>query len=179
MQSALNKIEYSRTLIRRWLVLFMIVLVLSGLSVFPVVWGSGWLAWLFNSGDAMGRWMEQLNHGLKLVDEKYPFIYYGYDWMAFAHFLFAILFYGAWRDPVRNQWIVEFGMIACLLILPTALIAGHFRGIPLWWRFIDCSFGLLGLVVLSICNSHIWRMRDEEKKKESHVWSSDEKFNWQ
>lgn len=179
MQSALSLIETSRRTVRRWIVLFMLVLVLSGLSVFPVVGLSGWLSSIFPPGDSLGNWMEQLNHGLWVVDQQYPFVFYGYDWMAFAHFLFAILFYGVWRNPVRNQWIVEFGMIACILILPAALIAGHYRGIPLYWRLIDCSFGMLGLVLLSICNSHIWRMREELKRTEGAEWTTNEKLNWQ
>jgi hypothetical protein len=42
-------------------------------------------------------------------------------------------------------------MIACLLIIPFAFIAGHFRGIPVGWRLIDCAFGVVGLIPLSIC----------------------------
>jgi hypothetical protein len=49
---------------------------------------------------------------------------------------------------VRNIWVVEFGMIACVLIVPFSLIAGGLRGIPMFWRLIDCSFGVLGIVPL-------------------------------
>jgi hypothetical protein len=42
--------------------------------------------------------------------------------------------------------VIEFGVIACILIIPFAMIAGHFRGMPFWWRLIDCSFGIIGLV---------------------------------
>ena len=69
----------------------------------------------------------------------------GFDWLAFAHVVIAILFIGVLRDPVRNIWVVEFGMIACILILPFAFVMGHERGIPLWWQLIDCSFGVFGM----------------------------------
>jgi hypothetical protein len=39
-------------------------------------------------------------------------------------------------------------MIACFLILPTAFIAGYFRGIPIVWQLIDCSFGVFGFILL-------------------------------
>ena len=85
------------------------------------------------------------------MNNQYPFLAYGYDWLAFAHFVLAILFIGPLKDPVRNKWVIEFGMIACLLIIPFAFIAGHLRGIPLGWRLIDCAFGVVGLTPLGIC----------------------------
>lgn len=166
MQSALNCNGRSLRLIRRWLTVFIVILILSGLSVFPIVTASDWLTSLFPPGDAMGNWFDRLNQGIRVVDDKYPFIFYGYDWMAFAHFLFAILYVGAWRDPVKNQWLIEFGMIACILIIPSAFIGGHFRGIPLWWQLIDCSFGILGLIVLSICNGQVYQLIRAQRENE-------------
>ena len=58
---------------------------------------------------------------------------------------------GPLRDPVRNIWVIEFGMIACLMVIPFALIMGPIRGIPPYWRLIDCSFGVVGIVPLFIC----------------------------
>jgi hypothetical protein len=83
------------------------------------------------------------------VNEKYPFLIYGYDWLAFAHFVLAILFIGPYRDPIKNIWVIQFGLIACVVILPTAFIAGYFRDIPLGWRLIDCSFGVIGFAILA------------------------------
>jgi len=62
--------------------------------------------------------------------------------------MIALVFIGAWRDPVRNLWLFEFGLIACALVIPYALVCGAFRGLPFWWRLIDCSFGLLGAIPL-------------------------------
>lgn len=62
----------------------------------------------------------------------------------FAHFVLAILFIGPLKDPVRNTWVIEFGMIACALVIPYALVAGYMRGLPFWWRLVDCSFGVIG-----------------------------------
>ena len=43
----------------------------------------------------------------------------------------------------RNLWVIEFGMIACALVIPLALICGPLRGIPAFWRMIYCSFGVV------------------------------------
>lgn len=158
MQSALNNNERSLRIIRRWLLFFMVSLALSGLSAVPVVSGAQWLSRSFPPGTVIGNWMDEITIGITFADKHYPFLFYGYDWLAFAHILFAILFIGAWRDPVRNRWVLEFGMIACILIIPVALVAGYFRGIPIWWRFLDCSFGIIGIIPLSICNTHSWKM---------------------
>jgi hypothetical protein len=63
----------------------------------------------------------------------------------------AIAFIGAWRDPVRNRWLFDFGLIACGLVIPYALGFGALRGIPFWWRLIDCSFGVFGALPLWYC----------------------------
>jgi hypothetical protein len=83
---------------------------------------------------------------------------YGTDWLAFAHLVIAVAFWGPLRDPVRNVWVVQFGMIACLAVIPLALIAGPIRGIPVWWRLIDISFGVVGLVPLLFAYSGIRRL---------------------
>lgn len=167
MQSTLSSNGTSLRLIRRWLAFFMIALVLSGLSAIPAAPAAEWLSLSFPPGTAMGDWLRKLSVGLHHTQTYYPFLAYGYDWLAFAHLLFAILFLGPWRDPVRNRWVIEFGMIACVLIIPVALIAGHFREIPLWWRVIDCSFGIIGLIPLSICNSLSWRMEEDMEKEDT------------
>jgi hypothetical protein len=76
---------------------------------------------------------------------------YGTDWLAFAHLVIAVAFIGPLRDPVRNIWVIEFGLIACVAVFPLAFIAGSVRGIPFYWQLIDCSFGVGGGALLWIC----------------------------
>jgi hypothetical protein len=38
-------------------------------------------------------------------------------------------------------------------VIPLAFIAGPIRGIPFYWKCIDCSFGVLGIIPLYI----VWR----------------------
>ncbi|HLG39762.1 MAG TPA: hypothetical protein VI461_08845 [Chitinophagaceae bacterium] len=142
-------------LIRRWIIFFMITLFISGLTAMPAETELQFLSRCFPPDTKIGDLVEKIYIGVANTNRDYPFMAYGYDWLAFAHFVLAILFIGPYRDPVKNKWVIEFGMIACVLIIPFALIAGSVRGIPFWWRMIDCSFGLIGLLPLNICYSNI------------------------
>src|SRR5215510_11285926 len=141
--------------LKRWIIFFMVTLFLSGLTAMPAETELAFLSRCFSPNTGMGKWIDKVYVGVANTNRDYPFIAYGYDWLAFAHFVLAILFIGPLRDPVKNKWVIEFGMIACVLIIPFAFIAGHFRGIPLGWRLIDCSFGVIGLIPLNICYQKI------------------------
>jgi len=81
-------------------------------------------------------------------DSVYPFLAYGTDWLAFAHVVIAFFFVAPLRDPVRNIAVFRAGMAACVAVIPLAVICGAFRGIPIYWRLIDCSFGIFGIIPL-------------------------------
>jgi hypothetical protein len=88
--------------------------------------------------------------GLKHLEDDYAFLLYGYDWLAFAHIALAILFAGAARDPVRNKWVIQCGLIMCCLIPILAGICIPLRGIPFWWFFIDFAFAPAAALPLTI-----------------------------
>ena len=96
-------------------------------------------------------WIARVHDAISETNTQYPFLAYGTDWLAFAHLVLAVLFIGPYLDPVRNKWVITFGLIACAGVIPLALIAGHIRGIPLPWRLIDCSFGVFGAIPLVRC----------------------------
>ena len=93
--------------------------------------------------------------GITDITAKYPFLAYGTDWLAFGHFVIAIAFIGVLRDPVKNIWVIEFGMIACVLVVPFALVFGAVRDIPFGWRIIDSMFGVLGFIPLWIARRDV------------------------
>jgi hypothetical protein len=151
--------------IRCLLVLFVVGLILSGLTAFPLKIEVDILQSLLGQGSSfegfwpdMARWISRVHAGVSEVHQKHLFISYGTDWLAFAHIVIAIGFIGAIRDPVRNIWVVEFGMIACVLVVPFSLIVGGFRGIPMFWRLIDCSFGVVGIVPLGLARRYTRRL---------------------
>jgi hypothetical protein len=141
--------------VRNLLLLFMISLFLSGLTAIPIDSELSWLLFIVPKETSIHDWLLKVLTAYKQVSADHSFLLYGYDWLAFAHFVLALLFIGPYRDPVRNIWVVQFGLIACVLIFPCALIAGHFRGIPAGWQLIDCSFGVVGGVLLWFVNKKI------------------------
>src|SRR3954469_6898260 len=156
----------TRARIKLWLWIFIVGLVISGVTAFPLE--SELRAFAnFIHADAnaatsrIAAWIVRVRDGLIEANAKYPFLAYGTDWLAFAHLVLAVAFIGPLRDPVRNVWVVQFGIIACVMVIPLALIAGEVRGIPLYWRMIDCSFGVFGIVPLAICYRAIRRLEKE------------------
>lgn len=55
-----------------------------------------------------------------------------------------------YKIPIENKWVLRYGMYACILILPTAFIAGYFRKMPILWQIVDCYFGVFGFILLYI-----------------------------
>lgn len=155
----MNREAQLRRRIRALTWLFIIGLVLSGATAIPLNWELGLLVNWFglegqtsaNATSELGRWLLTAREALHDVNAKHPLLFYGTDWLAFGHFVIAIAFVGALRDPVRNEWLFTFGMIACVLVIPYALVFGALRGIPFWWRLIDCSFGVFGFIPLWFC----------------------------
>ncbi len=162
-QSTFNKNNMKRTIeIQiRWLVyFFMGALLVSGITAFPIELELQIANKLLNQGTILGNWIDKVYNGYSLINQQYAFIAYGTDWLAFAHILIAILFFGVAKDPVRNVWIVLFGIIACISIIPLALIAGHTRGIPFFWQCIDMSFGVFGLIPLIMIYLRIQKLQN-------------------
>jgi len=138
---------------------FILGLVLSGATAIPLKFELNLLAdWLgvgsktsAEVSSGLSHWILKVREGLSETDARFPFMAYGTDWLAFGHFVIAVVFVGALRDPVRNVWLFTFGMIACALIVPYAFILGGVRGIPVYWRLIDCAFGVFGIIPVWYC----------------------------
>jgi membrane associated rhomboid family serine protease len=146
---------------KRLILFFILGLIVSGVTAFPIEWelsiATDWIESL-QLDNVMTRWIKLTYEGISETNAKYPFISYGTDWLAFAHLVIAIVFIGPLRNPVKNIWVIEFGIIACFAIFPLALIAGYYRGILFYWQLVDCSFGLVGGVLLFICYRRIKRL---------------------
>lgn len=152
--------------IRILVVFFIIALALSGITAFPVYTELSFLqqhGWM-NSDQFFGPWLNKVYDGVKNTYEEYPFLFYGYDWLAFAHIVIAALFYGVYKDPVRNKFILSWGMFCCIGIIPLAFICGSIRGIPIYHILIDCSFGLLGIIPLYVCRKFVLRLEALQKQ---------------
>ena len=141
--------EHLKSKIRRLIILFMVFLILSGVTAFPI---ETELEWLSNHAsvfpDFMQLWLNKIYNSVKETNQAYPQLAYGTDWLAFSHIVIATVFIGPLINPVKNSWVIQFGMISCLMVFPLALIAGHIRQIPFYWQMIDCSFGVIGIIPL-------------------------------
>jgi hypothetical protein len=151
------------TLLRRrirWMTCVLILgLVIAGVTAIPLAEEVRCLADLTGTSlsaapaDSTGLhfWLARVETALLETQQKYPFMFYGADWLGFAHIVIALAYVGALRDPVRNRWLFDFGLIACAMVIPWAFVFGSVRGIPWWWRLTDCSLGVFGAVPLWCC----------------------------
>jgi hypothetical protein len=155
--------------IRILLAVFITGLVLSGITAFPLQTELGWLDSILHAdalqpiAESTGLliWIARVHSAVATTNTQFPFLAYGTDWLAFAHIVLAILFIGPFIDPLRNKWVITFGLVACAGVFPLALIAGPLRGIPLGWRLVDCSFGAFGAIPLLLCRRIIRKLESE------------------
>lgn len=153
--------------VRVWLVIFIVCLVGSGLTAFPLETELRIASDVLHWSPApqllpdLVAWIDRVRDGVIATNAAYPFLAYGTDWLAFAHLVIAVAFIGVFREPIRNIWIIQWGMIACVGVIPLALIAGTIRGIPLGWMLIDMSFGIVGIIPLLIVHRLIRRLERE------------------
>src|SRR5262245_3975959 len=138
-------------------------LVLSGVTAFPIETELRVATRLLGLGPGtdpaalgpLSAWLVRVRDAVVATNAAYPFLAYGTDWLAFAHLVIAFAFLGAFRDPVRNEWIVTIGLAASAGIFALALIAGPVRGIPWFWTIVDCSFGVGCGIPLLLCRHDI------------------------
>jgi len=137
----------------------MFALVLSGITAFPLQGELEQIAAFrglervapADAGSGLDRWILTVRDGLRESYATRPWLAYGTDWLAFAHIVIAVFFIGPFIDPLRNVWVLRAGLIACALVIPLALICGAVRQIPIGWRLVDCSFGIIGAIPLCYC----------------------------
>ncbi|MCW5557402.1 MAG: hypothetical protein KIT22_06190 [Verrucomicrobiae bacterium] len=138
------------------IVVFMVGLLVSGITAFPLLAEMRLLTRWLGIGDAVSPagytglqfWILSVRFGLEDMYARYPWIAYGTDWLAFGHIAIALFFVGPLIRPAESRSVLHAGIAACLLVIPLAFICGAIRGIPVYWRLIDCSFGVFGSVPL-------------------------------
>ncbi len=155
------------------------ILILSGLTAIPLRIELSLLNSLLGEGTViasvlppLSAWISLVNEAIQFISDQYPFLAYGYDWMAFGHFVIAIAFIGAAIDPVRRIWVIEFGIIACVLVIPYSFLMGYLREIPIYWSIIDSLFGFFGTIPLIIARTLV--LRHNADIHDSSIMSSGE-----
>lgn len=153
-------------IIRGLIVFYMLSLLFFGITVFPLEAELRIVCQILgispdaspNNYTGFLNWIATVNEGLVNTNRDYPFLHYGFDWLAFSHIAIAASFIGLYVKPVRNIWIVYFALIACLGVVPLSFICGAVREIPFYWRLIDASFALTGSIPLFFLLKYIKRL---------------------
>jgi hypothetical protein len=142
------------------IIIVILGLLLNGISAIPL---RSELNFLLSNPDALPdllrNWWIYVNKGLTETSGHYPFMRYGFDWLAFAHLLIAIAFIGPLRDPIKNEWVITWGIIASVLSVVMALSWERLREIPLWWSSIDAVIGLISFIILLLCSRWIKKLK--------------------
>ncbi len=149
--------------------IFIVGIILSGITAFPIQTELNVLRFLWQDGTFIASTFPSLTNFLNHIDiaitetnKNYPQIFYGTDWLAFAHIIIGSAFIGVLRNPTKNIWVVEWAMLACIMVFPLAWICGPIREIPVYWRIIDCSFGVFGMIPLWYIRKLILQLEKQE-----------------
>lgn len=150
--------------IRFFLAFFALALIVSGATAIPLELEMDLLKDWFGAGTFMAQvwpslsaWMDKVHEGVINTGTAYPFMAYGTDWLAFGHFVIGSAFFWPIKEPEGKSWVIEWAMLACIMLIPAAFIFGVLRGIPLLWTAVDCAFGVFGLIPL-------WFLRKDMKR---------------
>jgi hypothetical protein len=138
---------------------FIVGLIVSGLTAFPLQWELSVLHRIAGGSPAadaqhvqtLPQWIGFVHTGLNETYARFPFFGYATDWLGFGHLVIAAFFLLPLANPVKYAAILRIGLAACVGVFIIALSCGAIRGIPLGWQLIDCSFGLLGAIPLLYC----------------------------
>jgi len=131
--------------------IFILGLVVSGISALPLQWELSVLDRWFGNGGEVGNFISNVHAGIEQTYSRFPFFGYGTDWLGFGHFVIAAFFILPFVDPIRHRAVLHIGLFACGGVIALALIAGPIRGIPFFWTLIDCGFGIFGAIPLLYC----------------------------
>jgi hypothetical protein len=120
-------------------------LLLSGVTIWPMEWElSTAIRLLWGSAPAsdgtVHAFLLRVLDAWRTTARDTPFLLYGFDWLAYAHLMLAVLFAMVLKDPVRNVLVLRFGLVCCACVPILAGACIPLRGIPLPWFLLDASF---------------------------------------
>ncbi len=146
--------------IRGLLLVFIILLALSGITAFPLHAEADFmLRHISYFPNGFHAWIYRIHHAVYTAS---PLMHYGTDWLAFAHLIIALFFIPVYINPVKYCINLRIAQVACLLVFPLAFICGPIRGIPFFHQLIDCSFGVIGFLLLAFTYQRIQHLEKYE-----------------
>jgi hypothetical protein len=162
IESVGSGVDHRKLLFRYRLVLALFItgLVLSGMTALPLESELAFLDRLTGFEEFTGppashidlvTWVKFVHTALHETYIRFPLFGYATDWLGFGHFVIAAFFVLPFLHPARYRGVLIVGLAACAGVFSVALICGPLRGIPFFWRLIDCSFGVVGAIPLLYC----------------------------
>ncbi|MBA3683286.1 MAG: hypothetical protein H0W73_19285 [Bacteroidetes bacterium] len=146
------------TKIRIAITVFIVLLVLSGVTAFPLRTELDFLIVHKNSfPDTLANWIQTVYDSVKQTPDV---VLYGTDWLAFAHIIIALFFIPVYIDPIRYKANLIVAMTACGAVFLLAFICGPIRGIPFFHQLIDCAFGFIGFFPLFFVYKKINKLKN-------------------
>src|SRR5690242_4234000 len=82
-----------RRRIRNMIIFFMVMISLSGITAFPVETELRWLNGWLHAG-RLSQFLAYIETAMTETNRNYPQMAYGFDWLAFAHLVIAMMFIG-------------------------------------------------------------------------------------
>lgn len=150
------------TKIRIAIIVFVSLLILSGVTAFPLRTEMDFLVAHKNSFPGeLPNWIHAVYDAVKQTPDV---VLYGTDWLAFAHIIISLFFVPVYIDPVRYKANLIVAMTACGAIFLLAFICGPIRGIPFFHQLIDCAFGFIGFFPLYFVYKKITHLELTTKK---------------
>lgn len=147
--------------IRISLIIFIVLLVLSGITAFPLRSEMAFVMSHLHWWPTFALpWLNKVNTAINQTPDM---VLYGTDWLAFAHLVIAMFFIPVYINPSQHKINLLVGMAACLAVFPLAFICGPIRGIPFFHQLIDCAFGAGGIILLL----HIYKSIQQLETKQS------------
>ncbi len=139
--------------IRIVLIFFIICLILSGITAFPLVTEIDFLA--KNSSVFPNILQDWIWHLHKQIHTTPSEILYGTDWLAFSHIIISLFLIPVYLYPKQYALNIVVCMFACVGVFFIAFICGPIRNIPFFHQLIDCAFGLFGFIPLYFIHKKI------------------------
>ena len=149
------------TRIRLCLALVIAGLLLSGAAAFSPIRETRWILGSlsrtvhFGVGTPLFEWLIRTRQALIATSVTAPFLAYQTDREGLGRLLLALLFLGPYRDPLRNRWVINFGLLTCAALVGFAFVAGPIRQIPVLWQCVDALFALLCALPLLLCRHYL------------------------
>ncbi len=151
------------TKIRMAISVFMALLILSGITAFPLRTETDFLIAHKNSfPEPLANWIQTVYDAVRQTPDV---VLYGTDWLAFAHIIIALFFIPVYINPVRYKANLLVAITACGAVFILAFVCGPVRGIPFFHQLIDCAFGFIGFFPLWFVYKKIGHLEISKQKK--------------